>query len=62
MKAMEFAKNIPRPKAVQKGQKKEETKQELKSETKMSKDPFDDEIARLEREHLKYLNQLDKIK
>lgn len=64
MKAMEFAKNIPRPKPVQKVQKREETKQEFKSDTKMNvnKDPFDDEIARLEREHLKYLNQLDKIK
>lgn len=44
---MEFAKNIPKPRA---SKRKEEGPNEKSS------DPFDDEIARLEREHLKYLN------
>ncbi|CAD8118434.1 unnamed protein product [Paramecium sonneborni] len=63
-KAMDFARNIPKP---QQPRKREE--QIVKSvpnkpseKNNISRDPFDDEIARLEKEHLKYLNQLDKMK
>ncbi|CAK67111.1 unnamed protein product (macronuclear) [Paramecium tetraurelia] len=60
-KAMEFARNIPKPVA----KKKEDAPMKVMSNkpvSNMNQDPFDDEIARLEREHLKYLNQLDKMK
>lgn len=49
-KAMEFAKNIPKPPPPK---RKEET---VVKKSAPNTDPFDDEIARLEREHLKYLN------
>lgn len=45
---MEFAKNIPKPPP---SKRKEEVVVK-----KPNSDPFDDEIARLEKEHLKYLN------
>ncbi|KAM3137552.1 hypothetical protein pb186bvf_010342 [Paramecium bursaria] len=59
-KAMEFAKNIPRPPV--RTQQQQQQQQQTTTVKQQPKDPFDDEIAKLEREHLKYLNQLDKIK
>ncbi|CAD8099695.1 unnamed protein product [Paramecium primaurelia] len=63
-KAMDFARNIPKPQPRKKeDQVVKNTPNKTSDNTNnISRDPFDDEIARLEREHLKYLNQLDKMK
>ncbi|CAD8208814.1 unnamed protein product [Paramecium octaurelia] len=62
-KAMDFARNIPKPQARKKDEQTFKSAPNKPTDNNnISKDPFDDEIARLEKEHLKYLNQLDKMK
>ncbi|CAD8182617.1 unnamed protein product [Paramecium octaurelia] len=62
-KAIEFARNIPKPVAKKKDDiaMKSMPNKPVNNQG-INRDPFDDEIARLEREHIKYLNQLDKMK
>ncbi|CAD8191751.1 unnamed protein product [Paramecium octaurelia] len=62
-KAMDFARNIPKPQIRKKDEQPIKSIPNKPSDNNnISRDPFDDEIARLEKEHLKYLNQLDKMK
>ncbi|CAD8189987.1 unnamed protein product [Paramecium pentaurelia] len=62
IKAMDFARNIPKPQIRKKNEQQIKSIPNKLSDNNISRDPFDDEIGRLEREHLKYLNQLDKMK
>ncbi|CAD8201320.1 unnamed protein product [Paramecium pentaurelia] len=60
-KAIEFARNIPKP-VVKKKDDNNTMKIMHNKIINNNQDIFNDEIERLEREHIKYLNQLDKMK